>query len=247
MYLCKDFTGAYLAAEREEGVSDDLPQILYLLTETLDALYSQVRLFPAEWAVHPSASTASIGGAGALTIQISLSPSRFALLRSAISLAGDIELILRALLGLNLGRIREAIQAMKVQADRFRGIRNYFAHINERLLDPAGRHGVSGTHISPCGVSYTEVVSGGMHLVVSGNCVYYTEENELKEVDVSRESFIALLHSARQLYETCVGHQRWLGTKDFPDFSSFYEFRETLFKPRVERSATGKLTWNWRA
>ncbi|MYM31472.1 hypothetical protein GTP58_24365 [Duganella sp. CY15W] len=203
-----------------EHVPSGCVSLLFFVSQELDSLYSQVIDFPDFWANHPVTSAWIEECNSTKVIQLPSEPNMYALLRSAIAIAGDIEILLRTALKIGSGILQPGVETLHAAASQFRPIRNHFAHLEDRLLKPTQLVKVSGKKTLPCGITYLNV-SGAYHMVVSGNTIYFSDDGDCKETNISRDNFLKFLCSAKQLYEIATQFPRHFHP-EFVEFTTFF-------------------------
>jgi hypothetical protein len=120
----------------ENEVAPEVFSLLLFLFRTLDALYGEVLRFPDSWS---SSDAAGVRQSGTHNMVISLpeDPEAFALLRSALGLAGDAYCIAKRLEVLETAGAASAIGHLVGCLDATRDARNFFAHLDDRLAPGA--------------------------------------------------------------------------------------------------------------
>ena len=142
----------------ENQPDNEVRTLLSFLFENFDALYFAVSNFPEHWSCDSALSVQS-GGTHGMHINMGLSPDKMVLLRSAISLSGDIYCILKRLNSLETRGLKSGIDDLILETEQFRVLRNFFAHFDDRITD-FDRHGISGEHSTNCGITYTATAKG---------------------------------------------------------------------------------------
>ena len=193
--------------------------LMPFLFSTLDALYATVLPFPAVWGPK-IAPGIRIGGTHNTYINLQLTPGSFSLLRAAIGLAGDAFCIAKRLTEINLGNLQAPLSTLHLDLNRWRYLRNFFSHLDDRLgnLD---KHGITGSENTNCGIEYNGA-TGCFHLLLVGNTIHFSSEGGAHEVDVGKESFGALLASARPLFAMLTNHDRHKASCNYPDPEHIY-------------------------
>jgi len=203
----------------ENNVDAQAYPLLLFLFRTLDALYADVQRFPQQWAGDKPMGIRS-GGKYGMYIGLSLSPDSFALLRAAIALQGDSYFIGKRLESLNVGGALKAISQLVQELERFRELRNFFSHLDERIAN-LDEHGITGTVKTNCGIEYDSAY-GCFHLVLVGNVLHFSNKGAPAEADVSKTSFLRLLQSSRSIYEELTAHKIHKPTGGYPAAETIY-------------------------
>ena len=97
------------------------------------------------------------------------------------------------------------IDALIVELDRFRSLRNFFAHFDERISD-LNKHGITGAQNTNCGISYTANATGCFHIVLVGNVIHFSSNGTAEEIDVGKDSFLQVLQASRSIYDEITSH-----------------------------------------
>jgi len=195
----------------ENNPDDRVFALMLFLYQILDALYSDVLAFPPQWAAN-STLKMSMGGRTNLIITLPLSPHGLALLRSAIGLVGDAYCICQHLAKLNTANVAEDVEVLLDKVEHLREVRNYFAHLDERIGHP-DVHGITGAASTNCGIEYTAASVANTHLVLVGNVLHFSAKDKAAgkaipfSVDVGRGSFSRVLHASRGIYQKLITHK----------------------------------------
>lgn len=187
----------------ENTVDPSVRRLLPFLFETLDALYATVLRFPDEWASDIPMRIQS-GATHSMYIGIPLSPDALSLLRAAIGLVGDAFCIAKRLSLIDLRNLADPISRLLAQLEQFRDLRNFFAHLDDRLSN-LDRHGITGTIQTNCGIEYNGA-NGCFHIVLLGNVLHFSSKGSALEADVGKNTFLGLLVSARPTYAELANH-----------------------------------------
>lgn len=106
-----------------------------------------------------------ISNSEVITIGIFLSPEQYSTLRSILSLTGDVYNLCKSLLkSQNLMDLKESIENIFENANKFRKLRNFFTHIGEIIINKR-KHGIDGPINSPSGLKYTKESKDNIHLI----------------------------------------------------------------------------------
>jgi len=204
----------------ENDVDDEVYSLLLFLFRNLDALYVTVSNFPKKWAPDETTNICSSGTHG-MYLDIPLAPGRFAILRSAISLSGDIFCIVKRLSNLNIGNISDSVIEFGDYLDEFRELRNFFAHLDDRLAD-LDHHGITGEHDTNCGIRYTKNSKGCFHMLIIGNTLHFSSEGVPMEIDLGKPRFNRILELSKNIYIILTSHDLHKETSNYPDVHEIY-------------------------
>ena len=189
----------------ENKPDPEVRALLPFLFENLDSLYFSVSNFPNSWSCGATLGIQS-GGTHGMYFKMGLPPDMSVLLRSAISLSGDIYCILKRLGSLETKNLGQSIASLTQELEKFRALRNFFAHFDDRISD-LDRHGITGVQSTNCGINYTENAKGCFHMAIVGNIFHFSSNGKAEEVDVGKESFLKVLHSSRAIYKEITSHK----------------------------------------
>ncbi|OEC58377.1 hypothetical protein [Pseudomonas sp. AP42] len=168
-----------------------LPTLLSFLFQTVDALYCAVKNFPDTWTKAEPVKIVS-GGTQSMYIRFNAGPDALFMQKSAISLTGDIWCILKRLNKEKLFDLEQPVSALIDLLDEFRDLRNFYAHLDERLSD-LKNNGFTGSCETGCGIRY-ENAKECFHMILVGNTFYYTSQGKCLKKDIGKRSFRNVLH-----------------------------------------------------
>lgn len=194
------------SAERYGSLNPNIRTVLPFAFQTLDSLYLATRNFPTKW-TNSEPMTIQVGGERNLVITLPLSPEGYILVRSVLSFTSDIYFLMEALIKTgNLMELDFAIKELHREADKFREIRNFYTHLNERITN-LDAHGISGEHDTKCGIKYTDSSQDNFHLVISDDKIHFSQFKMACEKEIGRNAFNEIFIHARSIYEIVTNHK----------------------------------------
>jgi hypothetical protein len=198
--------GKITATEGEKRNLHRIKIILPFVFQTLDSLYITTRKIPSPWS-NSTGVPATIGGTNNIIINLDISPESLALLRAILSLVSDIYYMCKSLTNIcNLLELKTPIEQLCESTDKFRDIRNFFTHLDERLCN-LDTHGITGAIKTNCNIEYTTSAKGNLHLILAGDKIYFSDKGEPKEVDISKAAFDYIFINARYVYAELISHK----------------------------------------
>ncbi|UTR05444.1 hypothetical protein MM326_15205 [Alkalihalobacillus sp. LMS6] len=210
----------------ERGINPNVSRLLDHTFDTLDTLYTCTRTFPDLWTDEAKLSV-RISGKNNMIMSIPLTHEEYILLRASLAFVSDIYFLADSLIRTgNLFELEEPIKCLYNSANKFRDVRNYYTHFNERLAN-LETHGVSGEHNLKFGHHYTEESEQNFYLVLNGRNIYFCQYGKPFEKDVSRNAFNDIFLSARELYQVLTKHNLW--RTQYPPIEELYYDVETKF------------------
>jgi len=198
----------------ENNVDDRVYSLVLFLFENLDALYTVLPDFPDRWASDDTFNMRS-GGTHGMYLRNPSNPRDFAVLRSAVSLSGDIFCIVKRLGNLNIGNLSNSVVALGDYLEEFRELRNFYAHLDERLTN-LDRHGITGEQSTKCGITYTKDAKGCFHLILVGNTLHFSSNGIPMAIDVGKPRFLHILELAKEIYSNLISHKLHRDTSNYP-------------------------------
>lgn len=202
-------------------VSALVGHLLPFVLKTVDALYVTTMGLPEP--LHVGGILGMRIGVQSCVIRIPASAEVYARLRCALSLVGDVYNGVKVLLAedVETRELRGPLDALFQEADRFRNVRNFFAHLDERLARP-DKHGVSGPMPTNCGIEYAQGAAGCFHMVLQDDVLHFTNRQCAEEIHVGKNAYRGVFDHARDVYRTIWGRYDGKGTRNCPDPSSIY-------------------------
>lgn len=198
---------------RQEHEADfKLPTMLSFLFQTMDALYCAVRIFPDTW-TNTEPVKMLMGGTQSMCIRFNAGPDSLLMQKSAISLTGDIWCILKRLKKEELFDLEEPVSALIDLLEEFRDLRNFYAHLDERLSD-LKNNGFTGSCETGCGIRYDDAKEC-FHMILVGNVFYYTSQGKCLKKDIGKYAFRDVIHLSLDIVRVISKH------KDIP-FEQLY-------------------------
>lgn len=205
----------------ENPVPDHARGLLSFLFTISDSLYTEAASLPPRRSIPRTPMRLKIGKSSEDVILRLLGPQEWARMRSAIGLAGDAFGIAKNLQKCVRGTSLEGpIDALLHELDALRDVRNFFAHLDERI-ESISKHGLSGGPLSlPFGVEIGESV-GTFVLVVDGPDLFFSDNGVLRSVDVSRDGYVPALEALRPIYSTLASHKA--DAASYPPAAGLYD------------------------
>lgn len=202
----------WCAERNAQNISEHLPQIIPHLFKTLDALYLTVKELPN---MEIQEGTGRISGGGktgeqskTFIIDIPLNPKDYVVFRSCVSLVGDVYHLITPLIKENrLAELLNPLKELMDSADKFRDLRNFLTHIDERFTEKRynkiEKHSISLTDENGHYESFYFVYSDGI--------IRFTEFETVKQVPFDVESFKPIFKSAQAVYKVITSHEKYKG------------------------------------
>jgi len=190
--------------------------------KTGDALYGSVKhLFPQG---DPAKAGIAMSGEKNLIINLPIPPAGYFHLRGILAMTADLYRITNALL--NTGDTANAesyLKKVRKGANKFRDLRNFFEHIDDRLIN-LDKHGISGQTNTNCGIDYALGTKDCFHLVYDGVSFHFTDEKRAKERSFTFSDFKPIFEGLEGLYNEITSHK--IHSKKYPDFNEFINYKE---------------------
>jgi hypothetical protein len=187
------------------------------LFEVIEALYLETRKLP----LHSRSGVQSnqIEKDYVLTIGMFLQSDEYATLRSILSLTGDIYNLTTPLLKIKDGSLLEleaSIRKLFDCANIFRGVRNFFTHLDD-VLTNMDKHGITGATSTDCGIQYTDKARGCVHLVWKSddNSIHFTYRGGVYKTTIEKSAFNSIFTAARELYSNLVTPEMYANQNDY--------------------------------
>jgi len=192
--------------------------LLPSLFQAIDSLYTVTRDIPSPWA----STGISIGEIGATKniVMFNIPPlnsQRYLLLRTVLFLTNDVIAFSKPLK--DLQELDNPLKTLTQAAKRFKDIRNFFTHLDERLSN-LSKHGITGAIKTNCGIEYTSTAQGCFHLILIGDELHYSSHGEAKEINVGRSAFDPVFEGARLVYSEITSHK--LHKRQYPTADQIY-------------------------
>ncbi|MDZ4649878.1 hypothetical protein ORM67_04575 [Bacillus cereus] len=205
--------------ERRESFNESMYTVLPFIFQSLDALYITTRNIPTKWTKN-ELLRGSVNGTRSKKIILPDSAEDYIILRSSLSFVSDLHLLLKALIKKgNLMELEEPITHLYDEINKFRDVRNFFTHLDDRLLG-LENHGISGKTTTNCGIEYGEDAVDCLHLVVLGNKIHFTQYKKSLEAEVGRDAFNAIFRSCKGIYEVLINHR--IHATNYKSFKEIY-------------------------
>ena len=142
-------------------------------------------------------------------------------MRSAISLSGDIFCIVKRLCDVDSKTLEPAIEQLLIELNKFRKLRNFFAHFDERITN-LDRHGITGAKNTECGITYTEQTVGCFHMAMTGNTFHFCSDGNAEAIEVGRDNFVEIINAVESIYSEITSHKLHGNTSQYPAFSDVF-------------------------
>lgn len=178
----------------DQTVNDNIKLIIPHLFLTIDSLHVAISKMAKESDIEIAGISKSyISKKGHYQISIPISSSDYLILRSVISLVGDIYNLLNPLKDEgNLLELEKPIINLFNKAEEFRAVRNFFTHIDSSLC---------------------KVHEEGFHLVLNKGIIYFSYypqdggSKQSRQKDISSKAFRGIFETARDLYKEITSHK----------------------------------------
>ena len=193
-------------AERHgRGIDPNVRNVLPFAFKTLDSLYVVTKALPDVLAdVMPT--RIQQGGLRNIVLQFPISVETYTGFRSSLAFAGDLFCLLRGVSDSELMELSAPLKKLLDEASRFRHVRNFFTHLDERITN-LSEHGISGQLETDCGIFYKETARDCFHLVLAGNTLHFTEKKRPIQAEVGRHAFDPIFSAARVVYAEVTSHK----------------------------------------
>jgi len=208
---------------KEKGAHHWITKNLPFLFDTLDALHPETRKLPLR--SKAGLIDREVTTAYTFTYNMVLSAQDYGTLRSIVSLSGDVYNLLTPLVNVNpesLLELSAPIKELYKLSISFRGVRNFFTHLNE-VLTNMDKHGISGPVTTDCHLSYTKSAKSCVHLVWDNNTIYFTWHNEEQKIKIDRPAFQPVFQTALEIYKVITSHNNTSTTKDYTAVEKMYQ------------------------
>jgi hypothetical protein len=116
--------------------------------------------------------------------------------------------------------LESPISLLSQTANKFRDIRNFFAHLNDMLLKPSER--IAGACQTDCGIEYGDAAKECFHLVLVENSIHFSHRGKAKQVDVGKWAFNDIFESARLIYAEVTSHKLHSNIFHYPLSNQLY-------------------------
>ncbi len=189
-------------SERSDGLDPHMYYILPWIFTTLESLYIMIPKFSREWQGRVSTK---VDGIHTMIINIDLSSEDYAVLRAIISLVGDLYNLIESIKCGNMMELRHPLTELYNAANKFRDIRNFFTHIDDRIKN-LDKHGITGARKTTC-IEYGTNTKGCFHIIFSGQKIYFSDDGRDKETDFSNSAFEEIFNAARSLHGELIKHK----------------------------------------
>jgi hypothetical protein len=199
-------TNLWWMERKNRGAHHFILRNVPFLFEVIEALYLETKKLPLH--SQKGISTKEIDSDYVLTIGIFLPSSDYGILRTILSLTGDIYNLTRPLLNAkedSLMELGEPVRTLYNCANNFRSARNFFTHLDE-VLTNMDQHGITGSATTNCGIKYKE--KGCVHLVWDGiNTIHFTWKKKVEQVSIEKANFAPIFDTARRIYSEITSHE----------------------------------------
>lgn len=209
-------TNLWWTERRNRGAHHFILRNVPFLFEVIEALYLETKKLP----LHSQKGTSKkeIDSDYVITIGLFLPASDYGILRTILSLTGDIYNLTKPLLNAkedSLMELREPIQTLYNHANIFRSARNFFTHLDE-VLTNMDHHGITGSATTNCGITYKDKAKGCVHLVWDGiNTIHFTWQRNVEQITIEKTNFTPIFDAARNIYSEISSHKLYSETKDY--------------------------------
>lgn len=203
-------------------VSESCRSAIPWIFKTSDALYGSVKhLFVQDNPLN--VGTYSMGGQKSMIIMLPVSPAAYFHLRGILAMTADLYRITDSLMKSgNVANAKFYLNKIKKGANKFRDIRNFFEHIDDRLIN-LDKHGVSGHTTTSCGITYEKEAKDCFHLVYDGLSFHFTDEQKAKERSFTFSDFIPIFEGLEGLYYEVTSHK--IHKENYPSFEQFINYQ----------------------
>ena len=178
-----------------------------MLFQTLGALYIETRQLP----LHSQSgrTMTTVSEAYTITYAVFLTPIDYAILRSVLSLSGDMHEMLAPLNNLTEGELLELeapVKNLYNSSKRFKDIRNFYTHLGEALTNMA-RHGISGPAMTESGIMYSPTARHCIQLVWDNSTIYFTYKNSERTIVIDKAAYDHIFLTAEEIYQQITSHE----------------------------------------
>ncbi len=220
MFISNHIQSAVHWWSAENSPDNDVRSLLPFLFENIDALYFSITQFPEKWSCE---SLMGIHNSGKYNryFKMGLNPRDTVILRSAISLSGDVYCIVKRLSNIDSKSLQPAIDNLLTELDKYRKLRNFFAHFDDRITN-LERHGITGAKTTECGINYTEQTVGCFHMAMTGNTFHFCSEGNAETIEVGKDNFIEIINAIEPIYLEIISHKLHGDTSQYPVFSDIF-------------------------
>ncbi|CAN7409417.1 hypothetical protein LJR015_004007 [Peribacillus frigoritolerans] len=167
-----------------------------------------------------------MGGSRNFVINLRLTPAEYFHLRGILAMTADMYRITTAIVNnTETGALKPHLNKIKRSSNKFRDLRNFFEHIDDRLIN-LNEHGISGETNTNCGISYQENTVDCFHLVFDGTSFHFSDEKKAKERSFTVNDFTPIFEGLEGLYNVLTSHKTF--SEDYPPFSSYCNFKNLV-------------------
>lgn len=207
---------------KDKGAHHYVVRCIPLLFHTLDALYIETRKLPLR---SQSGKTSQTVTTSYTTLYgIFLNPTDHAVLRSILSLSGDVYEVLKpmnSLSGTDLSELESPVKKLYADALIFRQLRNFFTHLREAITD-MDRHGISGSMLTAAGITYASSAEHCIHLMWENNTIYFTYDKKEWKVKIDKTVYDPIFQIAREIYRKITNHHNGKFLKQYIPVENLY-------------------------
>lgn len=197
-------TNNWWSERKTKGAHHYIVRVIPPLFQAIDSLYLNYQNLPLLSVRGIPTSLKKINTSYTITLGIFLQNNGYSTLRNLLSLTGDMYNFLTPLKDLNsteLIELETIITSLFNEADKFRGIRNTYTHLDE-VLTNMDKHGVDGYLLTDCNLEYQHGVKSCVHLMWDDktSTIYYTYHKESFKIVIDKNAFAEIFNLSRKLY-----------------------------------------------
>ncbi|MES1038943.1 hypothetical protein [Peribacillus simplex] len=208
----------------ENRVSDSMLINVDWIFKAGEALYQSIGILASEKNKgNTKMFKGTSSGTNQVMIHLPLNPAKYFHLRGILAMTADMYRITSAIVkNSETGDLKPHLNKIKRSSNKFRDLRNFFEHIDDRLTD-FNEHGISGETETNCGISYTESAKDCFHLVFDGSSFHFSDEKKSKERSFTVNDFIPIFEGLEGLYNVLTSHK--MHSQVYPPFSSYCNYK----------------------
>ncbi|WP_158738617.1 hypothetical protein [Alteribacillus sp. YIM 98480] len=162
-----------------------------------------------------------MAGENNVVINLEISPSEYFQLRGILAMTADLYRISTALGKQDTGKLKTHLNKVKRYSNKFRDLRNFFEHIDSRLIN-LDQHGISGETTTDCGIHYSPDTKNCFHLVFDGTSFHFSDEKKAKKRSFTTKNFIPIFEGLEGLYDEITSHK--IHETKYPRFTDYYNY-----------------------
>ena len=172
-------------------------RLLDFIFYTLDVLYDVTRKLPERTKTFESIPLKDVTNFFVLGLP---DVEYYKNIRLALTLVNDLYFLLKVINDKKyLVELNPITTEMCKEAHKFKEIRNFCTHIDERISN-LEKHGIDGIKDTSCGIRYGSDAKNCFHLVVGDGEIYFSDKKKDKFTDISKSAFDPIFKTAKELF-----------------------------------------------